>query len=153
MKKTILFLGLLLALFACDNTPKPETDPTTKEPNASVTVNEAIQLLSDSIAMDSTNARLYVSRAKAYFANEQIGQAMVDINKSLQLNPNNVETYLLLADVYYAMGDQDNIASTLNKAVEINSLDARPLVKLAELNLLQQNYNLAFAYVDKALGL
>ena len=64
-----------------------------------------------------------------------------------------METYLLLADVYYALGDQDNIASTLNKAVEINSLDARPLVKLAELNLLQQNYNLAFAYVDKALGL
>ena len=153
MKKNLLFLGLLLALFACDNTPKPKTDPTPQEPTTPVTVNEAIQLLTDSITMDSTNARLYVSRAKAYFANEQVGQAMVDINKSLQLDPNNVETYLLLADVYYAMGDQDNIAATLNKAVEINSLDARPLVKLAELNLLQQNFNLAFAYVDKALGL
>ena len=153
MKKNLLFLGLLLALFACNNTPKPETDPSPQEPTTPVTVNEAIQLLTDSITMDSTNARLYVSRAKAYFANEQVGQAMVDINKSLQLDPNNVETYLLLADVYYAMGDQDNIAATLNKAVEINSLDARPLVKLAELNLLQQNFNLAFAYVDKALGL
>ena len=151
--KSILFLGLLLALFACNNTPKPETDPTTPEPTAQVTVDDAIQLLSDSIAMDSTNARLYMSRAKAYFSNEQIGLAMIDINQSLKLDPNNVDTYLLLADVYYAMGDQDNIATTLNKAVEINSLDARPLVKLAELNLLQQNYNLAFAYVDKALGL
>ena len=153
MKKTILFLGLLLVLFACDNTPKPETDNTTKEPTTPVTVNEAIQLLTDSIAMDSTNARLYVSRAKAYFADEQVGQAMVDINKSLQLDPNNIDTYLLLADVYYALGDQDNIASTLNRASEINPLDARPMVKLAELNLLQQNFNLAFAYVDKALGL
>ena len=116
-------------------------------------MNEAIQLISDSITMDSTNAILYVHRAKAYFANEQIGQAMVDINKSLQLDPNSIETYLLLADVYYALGDQDNIASTLNKAVEINPLDARPLVKLAELNLLQQNFNLAIGYVDKALGL
>ena len=153
MKKTILFLGLLLALFACNNTPKPKTDNATIEPTAPVTVNEAIQILSDSIAMDSTDAHLYVSRAKAYFANEQIGQAMIDINKSLQLDPNNIETYLLLADVYYALGDQDNISSTLNRAVEINAYDARPLVKLAELNLLQQNYNLAFAYVDKALGL
>ena len=153
MKKTILFLGLLIALFACDNTPKPDTDNTPKEPTAPVTVNEVIQLLTDSIAMDSTNAHLYQSRAKAYFANEQVGQAMIDINKVLQLDPNNVDTYLLLADVYYALGDQDNIASTLNKAVEINSFDARPLVKLAELNLLQQNFNLAFAYVDKALGL
>lgn len=153
MKKNLLFLGLLLALFACDNTPKPETDNTTKEPAAPVTVAEAIQLLSDSIAMDSTDAHLYVSRAKAYFANEQVGQAMIDINKALQLDPNNVDTYLLLADVYYTMGDQDNIASTLNKAAEINTLDARPLVKLAELNLLQQNFNLAIGYVDKALGL
>ncbi len=152
-KKSILFLGLLLALFACNNTPKPETGNTTQEPVAPVTVTEAIHLLSDSIAMDSTDAHLYVSRAKAYFANEQIGQAMVDINKALQLDPNNVDTYLLLADVYYTMGDQDNIASTLNRAAEINTLDARPLVKLAELNLLQQNYNLAIGYVDKALGL
>lgn len=154
MKKTILFLGLLLVLFACDNTPKPETGNTPTEPETtSVTVSEAIQLLTDSIAMDSTNAHLYVNRAKAYFADEQVGQAMVDINKSLQLDPNNLDTYLLLADVYYALGDQDNIASTLNRAVEIDPYDARPLVKLAELNLLQQNFNLAFAYVDKALGL
>ena len=144
---------MLLALFACDNTPKPETDNTTTEPVTSVTVSEAIQLLTDSIAMDSTTARLYMNRAKAYFADEQVGQAMVDIYKSLQLDPNNLDTYLLLADVYYALGDQDNIASTLNRAMEINPYDARPLVKQAELNLLQQNFNIAFAYVDKALCL
>jgi superkiller protein 3 len=153
MKKNLLFLGLLLALFACNNTPKPETNDKPQAHTAPKSVTEAIQLLTDSIAMDSTDAHLYVNRAKAYFANEQIGQAMVDINKALQLDPNNVETYLLLADVYYTLGDQDNIASTLNRAAEVNSLDARPLVKLAELNLLQQNYNLAFGYVDKALGL
>ena len=153
MKKNLLFLGLLLALFACNNTPKPEKENISQEPTAPVTFSEAIRLISDSIAMDSTNARLYVSRAKASFANEQVGQAMIDINKSLQLDSKNIDTYLLLADVYYALGDQDNIASTLNRAVEINSLDARPLVKLAELNLLQQNFNLAIGYVDKALGL
>lgn len=152
MKKTLLFLGLLLAFFACNRTPKTETDHT-QEPATPITLTEAIQLLTDSIAMDSTDAHLYLSRAKAYFANEQVGQAMVDINKSLQLDPKNVDTYLLLADLYYAMGDQDNINATLNKAVEINPLDARPLVKLAELNLLQQNFNLAVGYVDKALGL
>ena len=151
--KSILFLGLLLALFACNNTPKPETNDKPQAPTAPKSVTEAIQLLTDSIAMDSTNARLYLSRAKAYFANEQIGQAMVDINSSLQFDPNNIDTYLLLADVYYALGDEANIASTLNRAAEIDPMDARPLVKLAELNLLQQNFNLAMGYVDKALGL
>ena len=153
MKKNLLFFGLLLALFACNNTPKPEPETTPVEPLAPVTINEAIQLLSDSITMDSTNAHLYLSRAKAYFANEQVGQAMVDINQSLRFDPKNVDTYLLLADVYYALGDEANIGSTLNRAAEVDPLDPRPCVKLAELNLLQQNFNLAFGYVDKALGL
>ena len=153
MKRTILAIVALLAFFACNNTPQPEQEITLQESKVPVTVTEAIQLLTDSIAMDSMDAHLYMNRAKAFFANEQIGQAMVDINKSLQLDPNNMDTYLLLADVYYALGDVSNINTTLNRAVEVNSLDARPLVKLAELNLLQQNYNLAFGYVDKALQL
>lgn len=153
MKKNLLLFGLLLAFFACNNTPKPEADNTPQEPKAPVTVTKAIELISDSIALDSTNARLYVNRAKAYFANEQIGQAMIDINKSLKLDSKNVETYLLLADLYYALGDLDNINTTLNKAMEVNALDARPVVKMAELNLLQQNFNLSIGYVDKALGL
>lgn len=153
MKKFILFLGLLLAFVACNNTPKPETDNTAQVSTAPVTMSEAVQLLSDSIAMDSTNAGLYRRRAQAYFANEQIGQAMIDINKSLQFDPNSIDTYLLLADVYYGLGDDGNISTTLNKACEINPMDPRPVVKLGELNLLQQNYNLAAAYVDKALKL
>ena len=153
MKKSILFLGLLLALVACNNTPKPEPETNPQEPVAPVTVSEAIQLLTDSIAMDSTDAHLYLNRAMAYFANEQVGLAMVDINQSLRLDPKNVDTYLLLADLYYAMGDESNIASTLNRAAEVDAMDPRPYVKLAELNLLQQNFNLAIGYVDKALGL
>lgn len=151
--KSILFLGLLLALFACNNNPKPEHQETPAEPEAPVTVTEALARLTDSIAADSLNGLLYRHRAQAYLANEQIGAAMMDLNKSLQLDPNNVDTYLLLADVYYMLGDQSNISVTLNKAAEIAPNDARPLVKLAELNLLQQNFNLSAAYIDKALKL
>ena len=150
--KPILFLGLLLALFACHNTPKPEENNTKEEP-VGITVNEAIQQYSDSIAMDSTNAQLYKNRAKAYFANEQVGAAMMDINQALRYDPNDIDTYLLLADVYYALGDESNINVTLNKAAEIDQRDARPLVKLAELNLLQQNFQLSWAYLDKALSI
>ena len=151
-KKNILLFGFLLALFACNhNQPNPSEKPS--EPGESVTISEAIQLLSDSIAMDSTNALLYRNRAKAYIANEQVGAAMIDINKSLQYAPNDIDTYLLLADVYYMLGDESNINVTLNRAAEIDQRDARPLVKLAELNLLQQNFKLADAYLDKALSL
>ena len=153
MKRNILFVGLLLALFACDHAPKPEQNPQPQEPKEAVTINDVIQQYTDSIAADSTNALLYRNRAQVYFANEQVGAAMMDVNKSLSLNPNDVDTYLLLADLYYALGDESNINVTLNKAAEVNPRDARPLVKLAELNLLQQNFNLSWAYIDKALGL
>lgn len=150
MKKNLLLFSLLLALFACNsNKPNPEVkadgDP------KPVTVSEAISLITDSIAQDSTNAQLYLHRAKAYLGKEQVGAAMIDINKSLQLDPNNVETYLLLADIYYMLGDEGNINATLNRAAELDPFDSRPLVKLAELNLLQQNFNLSGAYIDKAL--
>ena len=153
MKKNLFFIAILLAFVACNNNPKPEPKETPTAPEAPVTVTEAIAQLTDSIAADSLNGLLYRHRAQAYLANEQIGAAMMDLNKSLQLDPNNVDTYLLLADVYYMLGDQGNINVTLNKAAEIAPNDARPLVKLAELNLLQQNFNLSAAYIDKALKL
>lgn len=152
MRDKFLILGLLLLLFGC-NGNKPAPSETTEEHNEPVTINEAIQLLSDSISMDSTNYILYRHRAQAYFASEQVGAAMMDINKALSINPNDIETYLLLADVYYALGDENNINVTLNKAAEIDQRDARPLVKLAELNLLRQDYKLSWAYLEKALSL
>ena len=71
MKKKILLFSVLLALFACNNKPKTNPEATPQEPKAPITVSEAIRVLSDSIDMDSTNAHLYLNRAKAYFANEQ----------------------------------------------------------------------------------
>lgn len=151
MKKNLLLFSLLFVLFACGSKPQTESTETPQTPSSPVTVSEAIRVLSDSIALDSTNSKLYLSRAKAYYANEQVGLAMIDINKSLKLDPNNVDTYLLLADVYYMLGDANNINVTLNRALEIAPSDTRPMVKLGELNLLQQNYNLAAAYIDKAI--
>lgn len=148
MKKLFLSLLVLAAMVACTEKPKPVEPESDETP---VTVSETVKMFTDSIAIDSTRADLYVQRAKAYLSNEQVGAAMIDINKSLQLDPNNVDTYLLLANVYYMLGDDSNISTTLNKAAEIDPFDSRPLVKLAELNLLQQNYNLAGAYIDKAL--
>jgi tetratricopeptide (TPR) repeat protein len=150
MKKNLLLFSVLLAFFACNNT-KPKEEVKSEEVKTPVTVSEVINRISDSIALDSTNAVLYRHRAEAYLNNEQVGAAMMDINKSLQLDPNDIDTYLLLANVYYLLGDESNISATLNKAAEIDPLDTRPMVKLGELNLLQQNYNLSAAYIDKAL--
>lgn len=112
---------------------------------------DPLDLLNDSIAMDENRADLYLKRAHVYMEREQVGMAMMDVNHSIQLDSKNVDAFLLLSDIYFLLGDDANITATLNKALEVDPYDTRPMVKLAELNLLQQNYNLCFGYVDNAL--
>ena len=155
MRKRFLFALLLgaivLGLTACHNNP-PKENPENNQPTEQVdSPRDPLALLSDSIAQDESRADLYLRRASLYMEREQVGQAMMDVNKAIQLDPQNVDALLLLSDIYYLLGDEANITATLNHALEVDPFDTRPMVKLAELNLLKQNYNLAFGYVDNAL--
>ena len=152
MNKNLLFGLVLVATFcltACHNTPKTPEKPTQQTTQVD-SVRDPLSLLTDSIAQDE-RADLYLRRASLYVEREQIGQAMMDVNKAIQLDPSNVDALLLLSDIYYLLGDEANITATLNHALEVDPFDTRPMVKLAELNLLKQNFNLAFGYIDNAL--
>lgn len=155
MKKHLLF-GLLfgmvvLCLTACHDNPQQGHSENNGQTVQVDPVRDPLALLNDSIAVDENRADLYLKRAMLYVEREQIGQAMMDVNKSIQLDPKNVDALLLLSDIYYLLGDEVNITAALNRAMEVDPFDTRPMVKLAELNLLQQNYNLAFGYIDNAL--
>ena len=145
MKKVFLVLACALMLTSCtqcsdDNSKKPQE-------NQQVATAEGV-LTADTLDVDG-----YINRARWYLANEQVGMAIRDINSALSLDGKNVDALLVLADIYYALGDQDNILMTLNKATEIAPMDSRPVVKLAEMSVLQGNNQLANAYLDKALEL
>ena len=146
-----LLVALAMTVAACNsNTPKdqpkdPQQTEVTEQPK------DELALLTDSIAMDESRADLYLRRAQCYVDREQVGAAMMDVNQAINLDPKNMEAFLLLSDIYYLLGDEQNITKTLNRALEVDPYDSRPMVKLAELNLLQQNFNLAFGYIDNAL--
>ena len=145
MKKIFLVLACALMLASCTesgnngNTKKPEN----KQDSETRTIVDA-----DTLDVDG-----YISRARWYLANQQVGNAIRDINSALSLDGKNIDALLVLSDIYYALGDQDNILLTLNKATEIAPMDSRPIVKLAELSFLQGNTNMSNAYIDKALEL
>ena len=149
---TWLCLFLALAIMSCNhsgnNSPKNSNGQTVEGESSG---KSPLDLLNDSIAMDENRADLYLKRAHAYMDLEQVGMAMIDVNHAIQLDPKNVDAFLLLCDIYYLLGDEANITATLNKALEVDPYDTRPMVKLAELNLLQQNFNLCFGYIDNAL--
>lgn len=155
MNKSLIGLvaGCALAMVACNssnnNNNNRPSDPNQTEQTTQT--KDEMELLNDSIAMDGNRADLYLRRAQCYVDREQIGAAMMDVNQAINIDPKNVNAFLLLSDIYYLLGDEQNISKTLNRALEVDPYDSRPMVKLAELNLLQQNLNLAFGYIDNAL--
>lgn len=153
MKKRLIWLCMILALAfaACDNNGTKHQGDDHQQVEQTDLELDPFDLVNDSIEKDETRPDLYLRRASLYMKREQIGMAMMDVNKAVQLDPKNVNALLMLADIYYELGDDVNISATLNKAMEIDPYDTRPMVKMAELNLLQQNFNLAFGYIDNAL--
>ena len=143
MKRVFLALTCVLLLASCtesDNNNNKKTEDT-----------QEVAAATEEAATDTLDVNGYISRARWYLANEQVGNAIRDINSALSLDGKNIDALLVLADIYYALGDQNNILLTLNKASELAPFDSRPVIKLAELSFLQGNASLANAYIDKAL--
>ena len=88
-----------------------------------------------------------------YLANDSLDAAMHIINQMLSDDGKDVDALLALADVYYKQNDYDNILATLNKACEVAPYDSRPIIKLAELSMIQGNLKLTNAFIDKAIEL
>ncbi|HMM12550.1 MAG TPA: tetratricopeptide repeat protein [Bacteroidales bacterium] len=137
-------LLLLLMVIGCGRSGKKETQ------NATETT-DPLELLSQKIMADSTNATLYNNRAKLYLGRGQADKALIDLNKALELNPKDPAIFMTLADAYLLMQKPENVNSALLKAVELAPEDPMPLVKLAELNLMLEQFNTALAFTDRSL--
>ena len=155
MKKICFILMSILIISSCsENTLKKNNNKNDDADIVTSSVNKTnIELITDSILLDSMNVDLYVQRARLNLANEKVSHAIRDVNTALSLDRKNIDAHLVLADIYYALGDDDNILLTLNKACEYAPLDTRPIIKLSELSFLQGNFRMAGAYIDKALEL
>lgn len=151
MKKLALILISILIVSSCTDNKPNKGNAGNKETSVVVSNKTDVDILTDSIKMDSLNPSLFVNRARINLANEQVSMAIKDINYALSIEKDNIDALLVLADIYYALGDETNILMTLNKASEYAPLDTRPMIKLAELSFLQGNIRLADAYIEKAL--
>ena len=145
----MILMSILMLSSCSENISKKNND--VKTDNAVSAEKSDIDIISESIKIDTLNADLYVQRARLNLTNEKVSAAIRDINSALSIDKKNIDALLVLADIYYALGDEDNILLTLNKACEYAPLDTRPIIKLSELSFLQGNFRMAGAYVDKAL--
>ena len=65
---------------------------------------KAIDLYSDAINLDPTDAVFYSNRSFAHLRMESYGYSLTDANKAIQLNPNFVKAYYRRASANFAMG-------------------------------------------------
>lgn len=148
--RNLVIITIIVFMVACTSEKQAESDEIAASPETEIS---PLQALNDSINQDTLNAGLLNRRAKYYLDQQQVDKAMRDLNKALRLDKENVDIYLTLAEAYFGMGKPESITATLIKATQIDDQDARPLIKLAELNLLQQKLNIALGYTDRALQL
>ncbi|KAF0129057.1 MAG: tetratricopeptide repeat protein [Bacteroidetes bacterium] len=146
MKINLIVLALFgLSLFSCKERPKIN--------EAKPAENTELEQLSLLIKGDSNNAALYNQRANYYLSRNDVALALNDINKALQKNSKDQALFLTLAEIYLKMGQPDGCNSALQKAVEIDPENSVPYFRLAELNLLLEDYTTAMMYADRSLNM
>ncbi|MFA5417802.1 MAG: tetratricopeptide repeat protein [Bacteroidales bacterium] len=112
---------------------------------------DSVGMLTRAIMEDSTQANLFLSRARVYLKNGNIDPALRDLNQAIQLQPNNPYSYQMLSDIYLILDQTDNSIASLKKAIKLNPDLVASYLKLAEVYLITGNPNAANQAADEAI--
>ncbi|MBS1763336.1 MAG: tetratricopeptide repeat protein [Bacteroidetes bacterium] len=141
MKSFSIIAVLTLFIFACG----PGNNENTTESKDKIT------LLSDKIASDSTNPRLYFDRANAYYQKSMFDKAYFDMAKVMAIDSLNPEYMMLYSDLSFRMNKVKASRDVLLKVREINPNNYEAAFKLAEIFLYTNNQDLSLKYLDTVL--
>lgn len=136
-------------------TPSPSDDspaqpePTTVPPDEEVNVDallaegitavqsnrfdEAIDLLSQVIAIDPTRVNAWLGRALAYSQVERFNEAINDVTEAIALNPWDPTLYSIRASIYEQDGNLGNALLDYDEAIRISPFQADAIVARAEI--------------------
>lgn len=155
LKNRFLHFAISVVLFAtmalipsCGGKKTNETFESKKD-----AITQRIEQLEWEIKKDSKNAALYHERARLYLEKGQLSKAFVDISNALELDSKNVEYNLTLSDVYRAMGDYPKAAEAASRITVADPSNATAFLKLGEIRLLNQEFQLAFLNINRSIEL
>ena len=114
----------------------------------------ALRLYYKVLSDDLGNSVNYYNIGLVYESIQEIELAVSYYKKSIKINPNNVRSINNLARIYIDVVKDCEIAQTyLNHAVEAAPNDPEAYNLLGNIALLKEDYELAFAYLKKAIML
>lgn len=145
--KSLLFIGVLIALLACNN-KKTEDKELPKNP-----IDRQIKLLSDSIFESPKNARLYFERANLYWKKDEMEMALNDFYKTVTFDSTNSDYYSVVADFMVQNGNLDRGILSMDKAIQFRPKEPKFYVKLGKMYLYKKDYQNALSHLNDALKL
>lgn len=142
IKPLFAITSFALLFYAC----KPKSNEATSEPK------DKIALLTEKIAADSMNAKLYFDRANAYFQKSMFDKAYFDMVKVMSVDSLNPEYMMLYSDLSFRMNKVKDSRNILLKVREMNPGNYDAAFKLAEIYLYTNNQDLSLKYLDTVLN-
>jgi len=114
---------------------------------------DPVEALSAKIANDSSDASLFLERARLFLDRHDPNAALGDLRRAIELKPDQSGLYITLADAYMQIGKIPNCLEALQKAEKLDPANNEALLKMAEVYLVLQDYTATYNYVKKSLDL
>ncbi|MDD3877699.1 MAG: tetratricopeptide repeat protein [Bacteroidales bacterium] len=107
--------------------------------------NGALEDLSNSIRIDSSNHKIYSNRGLIYYQMKDFDAALNDFNSALKFDSNNYFAYYNQGKVFSEIGKTDEAINSLSRAIEIDSTYTNAYNERAYQFFNTGNYEMALA--------
>ena len=154
MKKQILLfscLVILLSFFGACKTDKPETTSTTTTSTIGATGIPTIDALSQKIADNPADPKLFATRAKAFYENEGYDNAIQDMAMAMRMDSTNADYHHLLTEIYLDYYKSRLALQTMKRCVALHPERIPSLLKLAEVQQILKMYDASMSTIGRIM--
>lgn len=139
--RILFFIVASIFIISCGN----KNENNSEKPADSLSIDQ----LTKSIHESPNDGNLFFIRAKKYYENRQLNEAIADLNSALMKADKKPEHYTLLAEYYLNIGQSENSKDILEKAIKAFPKNTEALLKLSQLHFFVKQYKQALDYLNK----
>lgn len=144
-----ILLLLLIALVSCTNNSSEKGSKITEV--TSVESVSVLDSLSTLIVNNPENSNNYYRRALYFHEEGEYSQAVDDIQRALAIDSTVAEYHFIEGNIYYDDQQFKEAFESYQKTVKYDNEHELAILKLCQIELVLQNYDLALEMVNKAL--
>ena len=147
--KNLLFAFLIIA-YSCSNGTNSGSKIVESE---SINQYSELDSLSQAIIESPENSNAYYKRALYFYAEEEYEQALDDISRALKIDDSVTEFYFVEGNIFYDDKRFKEAFESYQNVLELDKEHEMAILKLSQIELILQNYDLAIEMVNRALKL